>query len=57
VVLGVASERSPFPLGSTVAHEPIEIHRSLWGRWKSPMPQDQNPVDQEAQKSKTNKYQ
>jgi putative transposase len=33
---------SPFPLGSTATHEPIEIPRSLWGRWKSPMPQDQN---------------
>ncbi|MFZ8823977.1 MAG: hypothetical protein ACO2O0_07505 [Desulfurococcales archaeon] len=30
------------PLGSTGAHEPIEIPRSLWKRWKSPMPQDQN---------------
>jgi hypothetical protein len=26
---------SPFPLGSTATHEPIEIPRSLWGRWKS----------------------
>jgi hypothetical protein len=26
---------SPMPLGSTAAHEPIEIPRSLWGRWKS----------------------
>jgi len=26
---------SPMPLGSTVTHEPIEIPRSLWGRWKS----------------------
>jgi hypothetical protein len=24
------------PLGSTATHEPIEIPRSLWGRWKSP---------------------
>jgi hypothetical protein len=23
------------PLGSTATHEPIEIPRSLWGRWKS----------------------
>jgi hypothetical protein len=30
---------SPVPLGSTATHEPIEILRSLWGRWKSPMPQ------------------
>ena len=27
---------SPIPLGSTATHEPIEIPRSLWGRWKSP---------------------
>jgi IS605 OrfB family transposase len=27
---------SPMPLGSTATHEPIEIPRSLWGRWKSP---------------------
>jgi hypothetical protein len=26
---------SPVPLGSTATHEPIEIPRSLWGRWKS----------------------
>jgi len=26
---------SPMPLGSTTTHEPIEIPRSLWGRWKS----------------------
>jgi putative transposase len=26
---------SPMPLGSTATHEPIEIPRSLWGRWKS----------------------
>jgi hypothetical protein len=26
---------SPFQLGSTATHEPIEIPRSLWGRWKS----------------------
>jgi hypothetical protein len=43
------------PLGSTATHEPIEIPRSLWGRWK---PLDdhraKNPVDQEAKQSKTN---
>jgi hypothetical protein len=33
-VLGI--DGSPFPLGSTATHEPIEIPRSLWGRWKSP---------------------
>jgi hypothetical protein len=27
---------SPMPLGSTATSEPIEIPRSLWGRWKSP---------------------
>jgi IS605 OrfB family transposase len=27
---------SLFPLGSTATYEPIEIPRSLWGRWKSP---------------------
>jgi hypothetical protein len=27
---------SPIPLGSTATYEPIEIPRSLWGRWKSP---------------------
>jgi hypothetical protein len=27
---------SPVPLGSTATHEPIEIPRPLWGRWKSP---------------------
>jgi hypothetical protein len=26
---------NPMPLGSTATHEPIEIPRSLWGRWKS----------------------
>jgi hypothetical protein len=28
-------DESPIPLGSTATHEPIEIPRSLWGRWKS----------------------
>jgi len=33
---GVPSiDGSPIPLGSTATHEPIEIPRSLWGRWKS----------------------
>jgi hypothetical protein len=33
---GVSSiDGSPFPWGSTAAYEPIEIPRSLWGRWKS----------------------
>jgi len=33
---GVSSiDGSPVPLGSTATHEPIEIPRSLWGRWKS----------------------
>jgi hypothetical protein len=26
---------SPVPLDSTATYEPIEIPRSLWGRWKS----------------------
>ena len=26
---------SPVPLGSTATYEPIEIPRSLWGKWKS----------------------
>jgi hypothetical protein len=26
---------SPVPLGSTATYEPIEIPRSLWGRWES----------------------
>jgi hypothetical protein len=26
---------SPMQLGSTATSEPIEIPRSLWGRWKS----------------------
>jgi hypothetical protein len=33
---GVPSiDGSPIPLGSTATSEPIEIPRSLWGRWKS----------------------
>ena len=32
-VLGI--DGSPMPLGSTATSEPIEISRSLWGRWKS----------------------
>jgi putative transposase len=28
-------DESPVPLGSTATSEPIEIPRSLWGRWKS----------------------
>jgi IS605 OrfB family transposase len=34
-VLGIALDGSPFLLGSTATHEPIEIPRSLWGRWRS----------------------
>jgi hypothetical protein len=26
---------SPVPLGLKATSEPIEIHRSLWGRWRS----------------------
>jgi hypothetical protein len=33
---GVSSlDRSPMPLDSTATGKPIEIPRSLWGRWKS----------------------
>ncbi|MDT7888954.1 MAG: hypothetical protein RQ885_08270 [Desulfurococcales archaeon] len=39
MILGAAPQGSPFSLGSIATGEPIEIHRSLWGRWKSPMPQ------------------
>jgi hypothetical protein len=45
---------SPVPLDSTATSEPIEIPRSLWGRWKPPMPRDKNPVDRNAKQSKTN---
>jgi len=33
---GVSSDGGPVPLGSTATGEPIEIPRSLWGRWKLP---------------------
>jgi putative transposase len=33
-ILGI--DGNPVPLGSTATHEPIEIHRSLWERWRSP---------------------
>jgi len=32
---GSAVDGSPVPLGSTAAHEPIRISRSVWARWKS----------------------
>jgi len=32
---GYKSGWEPFPLGSTATGEPIEIPRSLWGRWES----------------------
>jgi hypothetical protein len=32
---GLSLDGSPFPLGLKSTHEPIEIPRSLWGRWKS----------------------
>jgi putative transposase len=55
---GVSSDGSPVPLGSTATHEPIEIPRSLWGRWKSPDATGlKNPVDREAKQPKTNEYQ
>jgi hypothetical protein len=46
------------PLGSTATHEPIEIPRSLWGRWKSlDDHRAKNPVDQKAKQSKTKESQ
>jgi putative transposase len=53
---GVSSiDGSPIPLGSTATYEPIEIPRSLWGRWKSlDDHRAKNSVDQEAKQSKTN---
>ncbi|MDT7887963.1 MAG: hypothetical protein RQ885_03180 [Desulfurococcales archaeon] len=33
---GSRIDGSLFPLCSTATGEPIEIPRSLWGRWKSP---------------------
>jgi hypothetical protein len=52
---GVLSiDGSPMPLGLKATSEPIEIPRSLWGRWKPPIPQDKNPVDQKAKQPKTN---
>jgi len=32
---GLKVDGSPMPLGSTAAHDPIEIPKSLWARWKS----------------------
>jgi len=34
---------SPFPLGLKATYEPIEIPRSLWGRWKPPMTTGSKP--------------
>lgn len=45
---------SPVPLGSTATGEPIEIPRSLWGRWKPRCHRAKNPVDQEAKQHQTN---
>jgi hypothetical protein len=33
---------STVPLVSTAIHETIGVSKTLWGRWKPPMPQDQN---------------
>jgi hypothetical protein len=33
--LSLGLDGSTVPLGSTATSEPIEIHRSLWGRWRS----------------------
>jgi hypothetical protein len=57
---GVLSlDGSPFPLGLKATSEPIEIPRSLWGRWKPPMPQRcySVPMDQEAKQPKTKENQ
>jgi hypothetical protein len=52
---GVPSiDGSLFSLGSTATPEPIEILRSLWGRWKSPDATGSKPVDQEAKQHQTN---
>ncbi len=49
---------SPMPLGLKATSEPIEIPRSLWGRWGSPRcHRAKNPVNQEAKQSKTKEYQ
>jgi len=32
---GLDLDGSPVPFGSTATHDPIEIPRSLWARWKS----------------------
>jgi hypothetical protein len=34
--LSLDLDGSTVPLCSTATNEPIEIHRSLWGRWRSP---------------------
>ncbi len=39
---------SPVPLGSTATNETTGVSKTLWGGGSPPMPQDQNPVDQEA---------
>jgi hypothetical protein len=57
-VLILDLDGSPMPLGSTTTHEPIEIPRSLWGRWKSlDDHRAKNPVDREAKQPKTKEYQ
>jgi hypothetical protein len=58
-VLILDLDGSPFPLGLKATSEPIEIPRSLWGRWKPPMPQRcySVPMDQEAKQPKTKENQ
>jgi hypothetical protein len=56
-VSSLALDKGPVPLGLKATSEPIEIPRSLLGGGSPSMPQDQNPVDQEAQQSKTKEYQ
>ena len=36
-VSSLALDGSPFPLGLKAISEPIEIPRSLWGKWKPSM--------------------
>jgi len=42
------------PLGSTATHEPIEIPRSLWGRWKSPDATGSKPRGSRGKATQTN---
>jgi hypothetical protein len=48
---------SLFPLCSTATHEPTEVFKTLWGRWRSPNTTGSKPVDQEAKQHQTKEYQ